>query len=450
MTSDDYLLVFKHTNFPEACIQVPAGTLEPGETAEAGVLREAYEESGNDYPKTPLKNATSLPSSPDAIIIGGGISGTAAAFFLTQAGLKSTIIERLPALAALTTARSMESVRAQFVEPETLLMMRESITFYEDFAENIGLSDVDIGLHQAGYLFLTTEAAGAERFRQRVRRQHAFGLTDVVLLTGEQIRQRFPFVSEKVVAGTFRPGDGWLAAHEAAFGFARSSGAKVLTGTVVSGILQESGRVTGVETDQGRIAAPVVIVAAGPYSGNVASLAGLDLPLTIVRRHRVTIGQHPLIPQDAPMVIDGDTGAHWRPESPGAALAWAQAHEPPGEPLDDVRANPMFVFDVMEGVYRLCPFWLEVAESLKRDQVFLLAGQYTVTPDHKPIIGPHPELAGLYVSAGYNGHGIMAAPGAARLLADLVTGKVNDSGNPFGVARLSALAGDSENHELML
>ncbi len=166
-----------------------------------------------------------------------------------------------------------------------------------------------------------------------------------------------------------------------------------------------------------------MVIAAGPYSGRVAALAGVDLPLRIIRRHRVTIGQHPLIPQDAPMVIDQDTGAHWRPEKPGAALAWAQTHEPPGEPLDDVPANPRFVHEVLEGVYRLCPFWLDVAESLRRDQVTVQAGQYTVTPDDKPIIGPHPQIAGLYFNTGYSGHGIMGAPGGGRLLADLVSGQ---------------------------
>lgn len=149
------------------------------------------------------------------------------------------------------------------------------------------------------------------------------------------------------------------------------------------------------------------------------------------------------------MVIDQDTGAHWRPEKPGAALAWAQAHEPPGEPLDDVPVNPRFVHEVLEGVYRLCPFWLEVAETLRRDQVFVQAGQYTITPDDKPIIGPHPEIAGLHFNTGYSGHGIMAAPGGGRLLADLVTGAASDDANPFSFRRLRSLDAASRHQRLL-
>ena len=118
--------------------------------------------------------------------------------------------------------------------------------------------------------------------------------------------------------------------------------------------------------------------------------------------------------------------------------------------MDDVRPNPMFVHEVMEGVSRLCPFWIDVAESLKRDQVYVSAGQYTVTPDDKPIIGPHPEIEGLFFNTGYSGHGIMGAPGGGRLLADLVAGHADDETNPFSFRRLAALEAAGAGHKRLL
>lgn len=377
-----------------------------------------------------------LPPTADVVIIGGGINGAAAAFFLARAGLRPVIVERLPVLAGLTTAKSMEAFRAQFVEPEHISLMVESIDFYTHFAERTGLADCDIGIHLQGYLFLTTQPERTAEFRERVALQHVHGLTDVQFLEGEIVRKEFPYISAEVVAGTFRQGDGWLSSNEAAQGFARASGAHIVTNTTVTGFLLSGSRVIGVHTDRGPSFAPVVVLAAGPYAARVAALAGIELPLQVVRRHRVTIGQHPLIPTWAPMTIDQDTGAHWRPEGPGAALAWAQAHEPPGEPVDNVRPDPNFPFAVLEGVSRLSPFWEEVAGSLKSSQVRLSAGQYTMTPDGEPIVGPCPALDGLYLMVSCNGHGVMAAPGVGRLLADLVVGRAKDASNPFSCRRL--------------
>ena len=143
------------------------------------------------------------------------------------------------------------------------------------------------------------------------------------------------------------------------------------------------------------------------------------------------------------MTIDEDTGAHWRPEGPGAALAWAEP-EVPSPPQRHVSPDPKFTFRVMEGVYRLNPFWLDVAETLTRDNIFLHAGQYTVTPDHNPIIGPVEERPGLWVISGFSGHGVMATPASARLLADLISGKINADGNPFSLTRASLYDGSGE------
>ncbi len=132
----------------------------------------------------------------------------------------------------------MEAIRAQFVEPENVAMMSESIAFYERFGQETGLDDehgerYDIGLRQQGYLFLTTEPDGPERFSRRVADQHALGLADVEYLGPDEVRRRFPYVTGPVTAATYRGRDGWLSANEAAAGFARASGAVQALGVTV-------------------------------------------------------------------------------------------------------------------------------------------------------------------------------------------------------------------------
>jgi glycine/D-amino acid oxidase-like deaminating enzyme len=92
---------------------------------------------------------------------------------------------------------------------------------------------------------------------------------------------------------------------------------------------------------------------------------------------------------------------------------------------------------VLDGAARLVPFWAQVAEKLTRDNVFLSAGQYTCTPDNKPIIGPYSCVPGLYFNLGYAGHGIMASPGGARLLVDLILDPAANADNLFRYERFA-------------
>ena len=204
------------------------------------------------------------------------------------------------------------------------------------------------------------------------------------------------------------------------------------------GFRQRSGRLVGVDTSRGRVDAPRAVIAAGPYSGQVVALAGIQAPLTTVRRHRAGIKHDDRIPTWAPMTVSLDSGAHWRPEGPGAFLAWAGAFdEPPGEPRDDVPADWTFPALVLDAVAHFAPFWEQVAADLKRDNVTLEAGQYTMTPDARPLIGPCVELGGLYLNAGYSGHGVMGSPAGARLLVDLILGRASEDRNPFSPSRFA-------------
>lgn len=397
--------------------------------------------------KIAIPEARDFPATADVVVIGGGIVGTATAFYASRAGLKSLVLEKRHGLATLTTTSSLECVRAQFEEPENIAMMKASIEVFENFAEVVGLPDYEIDLHQQGYLFLSADPDSPAVLKERVDRQRSFGLEDVEFLFGDEARARFPHLSPTVTAATYRARDGWLSSHEATYGFAKGSAARFFLETEVMGFLIDEQGVAGVETKLGIVHSRAVVIAAGPFSGRVAQMARVELPLSILRRHKVIIGQHPLVPHDAPLTIDLDNGAHWRPEGPGAALAWAEAlPEEPDESLEQVPTDWTFPAIVMEAVAKLSPFWEEIAGNLKKESFSLSAGQYTVTPDSKPLIGPHPEIPGLYLNVGYSGHGVMGSPDGGRLVVDLITGQVSDAENPFSYERfaqgLVALARD--------
>jgi sarcosine oxidase subunit beta len=392
---------------------------------------------------------TDVPRTADLVIIGGGILGSATAFYATRAGLKTIVVEMRDGLATLTTAASEECFRAQFSEPENVAMMLASINVFEHFAEHIGIPGYDISLHQQGYLFLTDRPDGPVTLRRTVERMRKAGLNDVELWTEDEVHRHYPWVSEDVTAATFRARDGWLSAHEVTYGFAKGSSATFLLRTEATGIVLDSGGVARIETNRGPISTRALVIAAGPFSGVVAKMAGVDLPLTILRRQKAIIGYDDAIPQNAPMTIDVVTGAYWRPEVGGAALGWA-IDEDPSMPSENVPVDWQFAAMVLHQCKRVAPFWQTVINRLTRDNLFLSAGQYTITPDAKPILGPHPEIAGLYFNLGYSGHGVMGSPEGSRMVIDMLIGKEKVEDNPFRFTRFAEKAAAAAAEKLVI
>ncbi|HUS17849.1 MAG TPA: FAD-dependent oxidoreductase, partial [Chloroflexia bacterium] len=348
-----------------------------------------------------VKYITDLPPSADLVIIGGGIVGAATAFFAARAGLQVVVLEKRPALGSLTTPASTGAFRAQFDNPEEIVLVREGIDLFEHFAEVTRMPGYDLGLRQQGYLWLTTTTEGAQRQARLVARQHEWGLTDVELMDGAAARARFPYLAPAVLSARYRAGDGWLDVRKLTMGYAAASGARFLTRTTATGFDVAGGKIRGVQTSRGTVATDCVVIAAGPFSAVVAALAGLEVPLALVRRQKLIMPEVPEVPTGAPMTIDEDTGAHWRPALQGAYLLWTAPGVPPGPPLEDVPLSADFAFALLDpgsptGVARISPFWAQVW-ARNTSTWFLQAGQYAYTPDHRPYLGAT-AVDGLYLN----------------------------------------------------
>ena len=362
------------------------------------------------------------------MVIGGGIIGCATAYFAQRAGLKTLVVEKRPALATMTTPVATGAFRLQFDNPEEIELVRESVAFFDELQQR-----VDLGLRHQGYLFVARTDDGARAQSEIVASQRRWGLADVELLDGAEARRRFPYLALDIVSARFRQGDGWLEPRRLALELARQSGAEFRTDETATGFLWRGERVAGVTTTVETIEADAVVIAAGPLSGVVAKLAGLDLPVLTVRRQKLIIGDIPQVPPDAPMTIEVETGAHWRPAGNGAHALWT-APAPAEPPLEDVPTSAAFAFGLLDpqsdhALARIVPFWKEVWGSA-RLQWWLEAGQYTYTPDRRPLLGPT-RIPGLAVNTGYSGHGIMGSIGGSRRAVDAITGKLATAANPF-------------------
>jgi sarcosine oxidase subunit beta len=391
-----------------------------------------------------VPNEETFPTTADAIVIGGGIVGVATAFWLSRAGLDTVLLEMRDGLSTLTTPQSIECFRAQFTEPAMAQLAIPSIEIYENFAEVIGIPGHDISLVHAGYLFAADDPAMVDQLKAAVEKHHRLGVADSEFLTGDEARARFPWVSDTVVAATFRQRDGRLSSHEATQGFAKGSHARFLLRTRAVGITCDAQGVSGVETPRGTIATRVVVNAAGPFARVVGHMAGLDLPLEPVRRQKVFVASD-RVPRDGPLAIDLARDVYWRPETGGAYIAWVDPDEPVSEPSEELSTDPYFAAVVLDKLAHLFPFWKEIAAGLKRPDIVASAGQYVYTPDEQPLIGPVPELPGFYLNCGYWA-GVMLSPAAGRRVADLVTGAMDPQDNPLRPTRYAegiVLEGDS-------
>ena len=371
----------------------------------------------------------------DVVIIGGGIIGVATAFWLSRAGMTTILVEMRDGLSTLTTTASIESFRAQFTEPAMAALAKESIEVWENFAEVTGLENYEINLHHGGYLFLTTEEEMIPVVKATVAGYHRVGVTDSECLSGDEILKRWPWLNPEIKAGAYRAKDGWFSAHEVTQGFARASkNTRFYVRTRATGIETDTKGICAVLTDRGRINTRVVVNAAGPFAFTVGQWVGLDLPIYQMRRQRVFVAPHTKIPQNAPLVMDVDNESYWRPETGGALLGWHDPEEQKSEPMEDPQGDWDFPAFTLEMVSRLSPFWVEVIEDLKQEDISVYAGQYVHSPDDQPLIGPVNGIPGFYLNCAY-WPGVMLSAAAGRWTCDLITGKMKPEKNPLRLSR---------------
>ena len=375
-----------------------------------------------------------LPGSADLVIVGGGVVGAATAFYATRSGIGAVVLERRAALCTLTTPASTGAFRLQFDNREELELVRESVDLFLNFNDVTGQRAYDLGIRQQGYLWLTTDERRATRQRSLVAQQHGWGQNDIEVLGGDEVRRRWPYVKSEVVQARWRAGDGFLDPKALTLGLVAGSRAPVCTRCEVTGFRTSNGRLAGVETTRGTVACGSAAIAAGPFSGAVGSLAGLDLPLATVARHKVVMPEVPEVPPGAPMTIDDDTGAHWRPALRGAFLLHTDPTTPPSPPADDVAPDHRFAQSLLDpaspvSVARVSNFW-ERVWAHGAAQWLMQSGHYTMTPDHRPLLGPT-QVPGLYLNTGYSGHGIMGSPAGSRRFIDVLTGHTSPEDNAF-------------------
>jgi sarcosine oxidase subunit beta len=371
----------------------------------------------------------------DIVVIGGGVTGCSIAYHLAQRGVRDVVVVEKRFLAAGATGKSSACIRQHYSTPETCRMVLRSLRFFETFPERTGGRSASFV--RVGYL-LGVDDRLHRQMRESVALQRSVGI-DSRLVTPAEMRELEPRIRvDDFVAGCYEPEAGYadpVGTTQGFAGAARDRGVRIREDTEVLAIGTAAGRVTGVQTSRGDIAAPVVVNAAGTWGDRIGRLADVDLPISVCRHKINFFTRPPGATAPHPLVYDFVRNIYTRPEAGGLTLVG---------PLESEVADRADPERYQEGVT-----FEETAEAMERavhrfpvmanGQVARgYAGCFDVTPDWHPILD-HSPVGGFYVAAGFSGHGFKLSPAVGELMARLIVDgkRPDDDVHAFRLSRFA-------------
>lgn len=344
------------------------------------------------------------------VIIGGGVIGTAIAYQLAERGYANVTVLERRLLGEGATAAATGGIRQQFTSEVNVRLVRDSVEFFRDFADHTG---APFDFRQHGYLFLLTTEEQVSTFEGAAQMQNRNGVP-TELLDVDRIRELNPHLrTDDLLGGAYCATDGSGSPADALAGFAaaaRKRGVRIRQHADVVAIERDgNGAVVGVRLAGGeRVEAELVVIAAGPQSRAVGSLADVDLPVGPHRRQAFAIEPLPWITADLPFTVDLSSGAYLHPEISGGVIGGNDRDVPEGT---DTAVDWSLTEPLIRALVHRIPRMEDAAV------VRGWAGLREMTPDDHAIVGPVGDADGLWAAVGFSGHGFMQAPAIGEQIA---------------------------------
>jgi sarcosine oxidase subunit beta len=350
----------------------------------------------------------------DIAIVGAGMVGLSCAYFLARRGLEVVVLERKTPGSGSST-RTGGGIRSQFGTPTGIRLSVLSAPYWAEFQ---GRFAADVKVRRIGYLFLASDDRSLEDLRNQVALQHQFGVPSEILAS-DDLSSRWPMLGDLPWAGgSFCATDGFVDHHRAIHGLVRAAEAAGVTiecGAEVTGIDLKAGRIQAVHTTNGKIGTDRVVNCAGAWAPMVAQQVGVSLPI-VGQRVQLLLGYPSTpLPADLPWLIDPLHQVHIRQDLAGRALVggFLDRHEIVNPSAFNHVADPDWIDEVLQRTSE--SFGIAIDRASLVDS---WAGLYPNTPDQHPIIDQ--TEVGMVVVAGFAGFGLMHAPAAGLVAAELV------------------------------
>ncbi len=367
----------------------------------------------------------------DVIVLGGGLMGSSAAFFLARRGARVRLIER-GAIGAGATVASFGNIRRTGRYLPQLPLAHRSRALWGEAERLLGR---DVEFRATGHVRLIFDDNGLADMRRFAQDARPWGL-ELEELTATDLRRRFPGLSPQAIGASFSPQDGSANPRLVAPAFAEAAarlGAEVLPHTTVQGVAATGNGFT-IHTSRGRFDAPVLLNCAGAWGRQIAEQFGETVPLTT---HGPQMGVTEPLPHRILPVVgiwSRDHGAYLRQVERGNIVFGGGVQRVPVAPEPGhAHVDPSRLAEQLRAVTRLVPALRDVAVIRQ------WSGCEGYVADDLPVMGPSATMPGLYHAFGFCGHGFQLGPGVGDAMAELVTtGRCETPLEPFHISRFAA------------
>jgi glycine cleavage system T protein len=361
-----------------------------------------------------------FPNQAQVVIIGGGIVGCSVAYHLTKRGWRDVVLLERRELTCGTTWHAAGLVGQLRATMNLTKLAQYTTGLFAGLEAETGQAT---GFRQRGSLALATSAARLEELRRGGSMGRCFGL-EVHDVTPSEIQRMWPLVDvQDVIGGVFLPKDGQtnpVDTTQALAKGARAGGARIFENTPVTAVRRKDGRVTGVATTRGEIAAEYVVLCAGMWSRELAAACGVAVPLHAAEHFYVVTEPIPGLSRDLPVLRDPDDRAYFKEDAGKLLIGWFEETAKPwgmeGIPesfcFDQLPEDLEHIEKLLERAVRRVPVLAKTGIQL------FFNGPESFTPDDRYLLGEAPELRNLFMATGFNSIGIQSSGGAGKVLAD--------------------------------
>ena len=348
----------------------------------------------------------------DVIIIGGGVIGCAAAYYLRKSGVSVTVLEKSPHIGNGGSGRNGGGVRQSGRDVRELPLAMYAVEHMWPFlSEELG---VNVEYHKEGNLRLGKTEKHLEILQGLTDRAAACGL-GVSMLTRDEVREINPYLSEEVIGDSWRPTDGHANQLKTTLGYykkAREAGARFITEENVLAIRKIKGRARQVVTERTVYEGEHIILAAGYESRAIAGTVGIDIPMShVLIEALVTEAQPPMFAQMLG-TADADFYGH-QTEHGSFVFGGDSGFEAVNKDNGHMVTSSITASCTCRGILKYIP---KLAHA---KIVRTWAGYEDVSYDGVPVIVPVDEVPGLILACAFTGHGFGIAPVVGMLLAQL-------------------------------